>query len=145
MTNTVDDLVIKRQFKCSKRQLFDAWSKPSLMSNWLFGRRNDFCKSTVTNSFAVGSDYSVTMHMTDNDVHIYGTYTEINRYNRIAFSWTSSVATNSQVALDFVELSPNRSELTLTHNLFATQEQRAAHDGGWNVCLDHLQDRVLAA
>ncbi len=145
MTATIDDLVIKRRFKCSKRQLFDAWSKPAIMSNWLFGRRENFCQSTITNSFTVGGDYRVTMHMKDNDVHIHGTYTEINRYNRIAFTWTSSVAANSQVTLDFVELSANRSELTLTHNLFTSEAARSSHDGGWNVCLDHLRDRVIAA
>jgi len=85
------------------------------------------------------------MHLGDNDVHIFGTYTEINRYNQIAFTWTSPVATDSHVVLDFVELSPNRSELTLTHNLFATEEAKTSHDGGWNVCLEYLQERVLAA
>ncbi len=145
MPKTVDDLVIKRQFKCSKRVLFDAWSKPSVMSNWLFARRDNFRESTITNSFTVGGDYSVIMHLTDNDVHIFGTYTEITRYNRIAFTWTSPAATESQVTLDFNELSPNRTELTLTHNLFSTEEARSAHEGGWGACLDYLQERVIAA
>lgn len=145
MTKPVNDLVIKRTFKCSKRQLFEAWSTPSIMSNWLFARREPFCKSTVTNSFSVGGDYTLIMHMEGADIHISGTYTEIIRYNRIAFTWTSPVATDSQVVLDFSEVSPNRTDFTLTHNLFVSEDVRASHNGGWEVCLDHLQERVLAA
>lgn len=145
MTRPVSDLVIKRTFKCTKRQLFDAWSTPSVMSNWLFARRQPFCKSTVTNSFSVGGSYSLTMHMEGADIHIFGTYSEINRYNRIGFTWTSPVATDSQVVLDFSEISANRTELTLTHNLFLSEDIRASHNGGWEVCLGHLQERVLAA
>ena len=145
MAKQVSDLVIKRIFKCSKRTLFDAWSTPSIMANWLYAKREPFCKSTITSSFSVGGDYSVTMHMEGTDVHIFGTYTEINRYNRIAFTWTSPVAKESQVVLDFSDLSANRTEFTLTHNLFPSDEVRASHNAGWDVCLDHLQERVLAA
>ncbi|NQV98398.1 MAG: SRPBCC domain-containing protein [Rhodospirillales bacterium] len=145
MSKTVDDLVIKRQFKCTKRMLFDAWSQPAVMSNWLYGGRDGFRKSTVTNSFAVGGAYSLTMHMPNSDVHIFGTYTEINRYNRIAFTWTSPVAIDSLVVLDFNEISPNRTELTLTHNLFTSEQARTSHGAGWPVCLDYLQERILAA
>lgn len=145
MNQHVDDLVIKRTFKCSKRTLFDAWSQPAIMRNWLFGRREPFCEPTVTNSFTVGGAYSLTMHMENADIHIYGTYTEISRYNRIAFTWTSPSASGTQVTLDFKELSANRTELTLTHNLFVSEDIRSQHEGGWNVCLDHFENRILAA
>ena len=115
------------------------------MSNWFYGSRTPFQKSTVTNSFTVGGSYSLTMHLPDTDVHIFGTYTEINRYNRIAFTWTSPVAADSLVVLDFVELSPNRTQLTLTHNLFTTEEARESHNEGWPVCMDYLQERIIEA
>ena len=63
----------------------------------------------------------------------------------IAFTWTSPMVNNSQVALDFKELSANRTELTLTHNLFPSAEIRAQHNAGWDACLDNLDRRVLAA
>jgi uncharacterized protein YndB with AHSA1/START domain len=143
LSDTPDDLVIKRVFNCPKRTLFDAWSQPSLMSKWLFARREDFQESTVSNSFSVGGKYSITMHMPSSDVRLFGEYTEINRYNRIAFTWSSPVISNSRVGLDFRALSVNRTELTLTHALFPSEEIRAQHNLGWDACLDNLEIRVL--
>lgn len=145
MTGVADDLVIRRTFNCAKRTLFEAWSKPSVMAQWLFARREDFRPSTVENSFTVGGAYAITMHMENSDVSIHGDYTEIERYSRIAFTWTSPAVSGSQVVLDFKELSANRTELTLTHNLFPSTEIRDQHNAGWDACLDNLETRVLAA
>ncbi len=143
MAAGTDDLVVRRVFNCPKRTLFDAWSQPSIMSRWLFARKEGFCESTVENSFTVGGRYSIIMHMPTTDVRLFGEYTEIFRYNRIAFIWSSPVITNSRVVLDFRELSANRTEFTLTHSLFPTDEIRAEHGKGWIACLDNLESRVL--
>jgi uncharacterized protein YndB with AHSA1/START domain len=140
----IDDLVVRRVFNCPKRTLFDAWSQPSVMSKWLFARREDFCESTVTNSFSVGGSYSIIMHMPNSDVKLFGEYTDINRYSLIAFTWSSPAISNSNVRLEFKELSPNRTEFTLTHSLFPSEEVRAEHGAGWNACLDNLEERVLS-
>ena len=144
MADGFDDVVVRRVFNCPKRTLFDAWSQPSVMSKWLFARREDFCESTVSNSFAVGGEYTITMHMPSGGVVLFGEYTEINRYNRIAFTWSSPVISNSNVVLDFKELSVNRTEFTLTHSLFPSEDIRAQHAEGWNACLDNLEQRVLS-
>jgi uncharacterized protein YndB with AHSA1/START domain len=145
MNGTVSDLVIKRTFNCGKRTLFEAWSTPSIMARWLYARQEDFRDSTVRNSFTVGGAYSIVMHLDGDDVHIHGDYSEIERYQRIAFTWSSPAIHGSVVTLDFRELSPNRTELTLCHSLFPSAQSRAAHDGGWHACLDHLITNVLGA
>ena len=139
-----DDLVIKRTFNCPKRTLFDAWSQPPIMARWLFAAREDFCESTVTSSFTVGGKYSITMHMPSSDVHMFGEYTAITRYSQIAFTWSSPVISNSRVNLAFQEKSANRTDFTLTHTLFPSQEIRAQHGEGWLACLDNLEERVLS-
>jgi len=144
MASDPDDLIVTRVFNCSKRTLFDAWSRPSIMAKWLFARREDFCESTVNNSFTVGGRYSIVMHMPSSDVELFGEYTEIIRYTQIAFTWSSPVISNSRVVLDFKELSANRTEFTLTHTLFPSNEIRAQHGDGWNACLDNLESRVLS-
>ena len=144
MAADTDELVIRRNFNCSKRILFEAWSQPSIMAKWLFARREDFCEATVNNSFTVGGSYSITMHLPSNDVRLFGEYTDITRYNRIAFTWSSPVIRNSLVELAFQELSPNRSRLTLTHTLFPSEEIRGQHNEGWQACLDNLELRVLS-
>jgi len=144
MTADIDDVVVRRVFNCPKRTLFDAWSQPSVMSKWLFARRESFCESTVSNSFTVGGSYSIIMHMPSGDVRLFGEYTNINRYSCIAFTWSSPVINNSRVTLDFKELSVNRTEFILTHSLFPSADIRAQHTEGWNACLDNLQLRVLS-
>lgn len=143
MTVDIDELVIRRTFNCPKRTLFDAWSKPSIMAKWLFARREDFCESTVTGSFTVGGKYSIIMHMHSGDVRLYGEYIAITRYSQIAFTWSSPVISNSRVELAFQELSANRTDFTLTHSLFPSEEIRAQHGEGWLACLDNLENRVL--
>ena len=139
-----DDVVITRTFNCPKRALFDAWSQPSIMSKWLFARREDFCESTVTSSFTVGGKYSIIMHMPSSDVRLFGEYTNITRYSQIAITWSSPVISNSRVNLAFQELSANRTQFTLTHALFPSEDIRAQHGEGWLACLDNLENRVLS-
>lgn len=134
----MDPVVIKRVLPCSKRQLFDAWSKPSVMMQWFFKAQQPSELSTVNNSFTVGGSFEVIMHMQSGDYRHHGDYRTISRYNHIAFTWNSHIVQSSLVELDFRELSPNRTELTLTHTLFPSEEVRGKHVVGWNGCLDNL-------
>ena len=144
MADKSDALVLRRTFSCSKRVLFDAWSKPTIMAKWLYARREDFCESTVTNSFTIGGRYSITMHLPNSDVELFGEYTAINRYNQIAFTWSSPAISNSLVDLAFREKSAHRSELVLTHTLFPSAEVRGQHNEGWLACFENLEMHHLA-
>ena len=76
--------------------------------------------------------------------YIFVTYMEINRYSRISFTWASPVANNLQMILDFREISQNRTELTLSHTLFLSEEVRTANNTGWEVCFDYLETRIIS-
>ena len=134
----MDPLVIKRTFPCSKRQLFDAWSQPALLAKWFFSTQQPRSQSTVSNSFTTGGAYEVIMHLQSGDYRMHGIYRAIHRYHHIAFTWSSHIIQDSLVALDFRELSPNRTELTLTHTQFPSAEVRGQHAQGWARCLDSL-------
>ncbi|MBN7821037.1 SRPBCC domain-containing protein [Bowmanella sp. Y26] len=135
----MDPIIVKRVFPCAKRQLFDAWSKPALMMKWFFKGQQPNAPSTVNNSFTLGGEYEVIMHLPSGDYRHYGTYSAIHRYHHIAFSWNSHLVQNSRVSLDFKALSPNRTELTLTHHQFPNEEVRGKHNEGWQGCLDNLE------
>ncbi|MDV7339740.1 SRPBCC domain-containing protein [Terasakiella sp. A23] len=140
---SMDPVVIKRTFACTKRQLFDAWSKPELMAQWFYAGATLHTQSTVTSSFVVGGAYELIMHDLDQDHVMSGTYKTIIRYSHISFTWTSMMATDSLVALEFKELSPNRTEMTLTHSDFPSEESRNAHNEGWGRCLASLEKFLL--
>jgi uncharacterized protein YndB with AHSA1/START domain len=135
----MEPLVLKRVFPCSKRRLFDAWSQPALMTQWFFGSQQPRKQSTVSNTFAVGGQYEVVMHLQTNDFRMHGEYREINRYHHIAFTWSSHIIEDSLVDLRFKELSPNRTELTLTQTQFPDATVRTSHANGWGMCLDNLE------
>ena len=136
---TTSDLVIKKKFNLSKRNLFEAWSNPQIMQRWFFGGtlRENCC--TVVNQFTVNGEYKIIMHFEDmGDSELYGKYLEINRYNKIVFTWSNSLVTDTVVKLKFRELSPNTSELTLEHTLFPDENSRRLHNQGWDQCLANL-------
>jgi uncharacterized protein YndB with AHSA1/START domain len=134
-----EPLIIKRIMPCSKRQLFDAWAKPGVMARWFFASQTPVKDSTVRNSFTVGGSYSLTMHLQTGEYTMTGEYREINRYNRIVFTWSSHIIENSLIALDFRELSPNRTEMVLTQTNFPSEDVRTSHTNGWSGCLDSLE------
>ena len=132
-------LVFKRKFNLPKRQLFEAWSNPQIMQRWFFGGplRENCC--TVENQFVTNGEYKITMHFENTgDSELYGKYLEINRYNKIVFTWSNSLVTDTVVKLSFKELSPNTSELTLEHSLFPDETTRSLHNQGWEQCLENL-------
>ncbi len=134
-----DELVIKKSFNCSKRQLFDAWSQANLMAQWFFAASEKYKDSTIESNFTVGGRFSVTMYFENGtDANIHGDYKEILRYSLIVFSWNSSIAKDSLVTLKFKEVSANRSELTLIHTIFPSEESRQKHNNGWDACLYNL-------
>lgn len=139
MRSGLQPIVIKRILPCSKRQLFDLWSKPELMTRWLFASQQPKALSTVSNSFTPGGAFEVVMHLEHGDYRHYGEYQAIQRYSHIAFSWSSHLVQNSLVVLDFKELSPNRTLLTLTHSQFPDEAVRAKHTEGWTRCLQNLE------
>ncbi|MEQ8205051.1 MAG: SRPBCC domain-containing protein [Woeseia sp.] len=139
-----DPLVIKRVLPCTKRQLFDAWSKPSVMARWFSAAQQPVAPSTVINSFTVGGEYEVIMHTPGGDRRHYGVYRAIQRYNHIAFTWNSHIVQDSFVELDFRELSVNRTELTLTHTQFPNDDVRSSHMKGWGGCLANLEKFMAA-
>jgi len=133
------NLIIKKKFNLSKRQLFEAWSNPQIMQRWFFGGelRENCC--TVENQFVTNGKYKIIMHFEDSgDSELYGKYLEINRYNNIAFTWSNSLVTETLVKLTFKEISPNTSELTLEHSLFQDETSRSLHNQGWDQCLINL-------
>ena len=138
-----DQLVIKRVFNCSKRDLFDAWSQAGLMSKWFFASPTKVKDSSVESQFHLGGQWSVTMYFEDGtNSSLHGQYKEIDRYSKISFSWNSAIASDGLVELFFKELSVNRAELKLVHSIFPSQESRQMHNQGWDACLANLEKFV---
>lgn len=132
------ELCVKRKFNLPKRQLFDAWSRPEIMRKWFYASDLHENCCSVENQFTTNGYYKITMHFQNDETVIQGKYLEINRYNSIVFTWSNSIVKDSKVSLQFRSLSPNTTELTLTHSQLPTHEVVQLHNQGWTKCLENL-------
>lgn len=73
-----------------------------------------------------------------------GVYRVIDRPRSLAFTWVSGPAGNTLVTVDFEEVGPAETLLTLKHERFDTDNARDNHQRGWSMILDALA-RVMEA
>ncbi len=130
-------LIVERFLDADCETVFAAWTNPVLIARWFFV--DPSWRAEVENELRVGGSYRLTMHTADGERHVmHGEYLEIERPRRVAFTWSSHVASNTRVV---VELEPkgNGTQLRLTHYLPSSDEVRKAHEHGWMGCLGNLE------
>jgi uncharacterized protein YndB with AHSA1/START domain len=73
-----------------------------------------------------------------------GTYTEIKRPGRLAFTWSwDEDERETLIEIDFKE-SAGATRVSFTHSNLRDEESARSHEGGWTRCFDNLEG-VLAA
>lgn len=134
-------LTISRVFDAPPRLVFIAWSKPEHLVRW-FGPK-DFTLPFCEQDFRGGGAYRFCMHAPDGTNHwVWGEYLEISEYDRLVFTWVRqddkpAPWVDNRVTLTFEE-HEGKTRFTMHHALFATQQDRDEHDGGWGECFDRL-------
>ncbi len=140
--------MIKRVIRAKRDRVFAAWTNPEVMSEWFIPGDG---KAIVTNDFRLGGSFKNTMifnpeegeHQSsctvmENNTYIHtGEYLEIIPPEKIVFTWSSHLVTNSRVTIELQDLGDS-TELTLTHELLDTEDLREKHSGGWEGCLANL-------
>jgi uncharacterized protein YndB with AHSA1/START domain len=134
---TADSLKIRRIYRAGIERLFDAWTDPRLMSRWFFVGAQ--WTSDVENDLRVGGTYRVRMHTDQGETLMcHGTYRELVRPHRLAFTWNSHLHEGSLVTITLRHLAEG-TELTLIHSGLPNDTLRAAHGQGWDGCLSNLE------
>lgn len=132
----IPPLVIRKRFNASREQVFEAWSNPEIMKLWF---KPDAQWQTVSsNSFKVGGSYKHAMIAEDGTAYNHvGEYKEIIPPKKIVFTWNSEIVKDTLVIVELKEID-GQTELTLTHDLFLTEEEKERHHQGWDGCLQTL-------
>ena len=133
-------LALKRRFKASPAQLYQAWTQPEKMIAW-WGVTGHPSTPIAESDLRVGGRFRVQFWTPDDEHHsVSGVYREIVPPTRLVFSWAwqSTPERESQVTLD---LKPDNDGtiLTLTHEQFFSEQARDDHRGGWSMALDKLE------
>lgn len=143
-------VVVRKTVRADRERVFDAWTKPELMRQWL-------CPSgsvgVSTNELRVGGAYSHEMIVPNGEATCpggnvrddgstsyphHGEYLEIRRPERLVFTWNSVAVSNTRVTVELRSV-PGGTEIMLTHELLPDEVQRQSHTEGWNGCLSNLE------
>jgi uncharacterized protein YndB with AHSA1/START domain len=137
----VPALRLRRIYSDSREEIFDAWTDPEKMREWL-------CPVGATIPFIevdlrVGGAFRIDMQ-SEHGLHSHtGEYREITRPEKLVFSW-SSINTQHEETLVTVELIERgqQTELVLTHEGLPDKEAGEMHAMGWGSILDRLVPQV---
>jgi uncharacterized protein YndB with AHSA1/START domain len=136
---------IERTFDAPAEHVFDAWTSPEVIERW-FRPGPDWKKPSAEVDLRVGGTIRVVMRAPSGAaVEASGEYTEIDRPNRLAFTWTFEDDPSNQqlIELEFTERDGATYVLFVNSNI-SQEERRDQQYEGWLACIDNLE-RALAA
>ncbi|MEZ4546417.1 MAG: SRPBCC domain-containing protein [Thermodesulfobacteriota bacterium] len=129
-------VVVKRVIKADPSLVFEAFTKPEIMSKWFYGMENG--TSEVSNTLEVGGGFSINMRSPDGKEYMHtGEYREIQPNERLVFTWNSDYAVDTVVTVSFRPVTDG-TEVTIEHEFLEISE-REPHRRGWTLCLTNLE------
>ena len=82
---------VVRRFKATPERVFDAWLNPELLVQWMFNpalRNEEVLRIAI--DARVGGLFSFRIRRNDQNIHYIGKYLEVDRPQRLAFTWTNA-------------------------------------------------------
>ncbi len=131
-------VVVSRTFPVPAARVFEAWLDPEALAKFMTPGEGVTVPKATTDP-VVGGEFEILMNVGDKVIPHKGFYKEINRHDRLVFTWDSPFSDpDSTVTLDFVEVDGG-TEVTLTHVKFSSEKNRDDHKGGWTAILASLE------
>lgn len=144
MTTATQDLELTctRTIAASPEMLYDAWLDPAMLARFMTPGP-DMTVPKAEADARVGGRFDIVMRAGDQELPHWGLYRELDRPNRIVFTWNSPYTTDedSTVTLSFRAVAAG-TEVTLHHIRFPSEESRDNHQGGWTAILACLDEAV---
>jgi len=135
-------LTINRSIKAPIEAVFNAWLDPEMLAKFMIPGDGMSVPKAEADA-REGGRFSIIMLAGDTEMPHGGVFKTIRPHSRIVFSWESAMSIEgSVVTLNFTEKSGG-TDVELTHVIFADEEKRDNHLGGWTSILAKL-DEVLA-
>lgn len=133
-----------REFDFEIERVFDAWVDEENLGQWLFGTPEGTDKVSEVDA-RVGGNFKIGERRGDEmGIHV-GTFHEIDRPNRIVFSYFMEGANDdapSNVIVEF-EKTENGCRVSVTHEMDDIwSEYEASAINGWNMIFDGLEKHL---
>jgi uncharacterized protein YndB with AHSA1/START domain len=145
MAEPATTLRIERSYRAPAEAVFDAWTSEEVMRRW-WHAEHDWETTEAEVDLRVGGVVRVVMRDPGKNAEYGGGghYTEIDRPNRLAFTWLwDGNDTRQLIELEFEERG-GVTAVRFTHSGLWSEEAVRSHEDGWNRCFDNLE-RTLAA
>lgn len=138
------ELTVSKTVNASVETVFEAWSKKEILAKW-FKPSPIWTIPLVEVDFEIDGKYRVDMQDQDGNSYTHsGRFTEIERPNKISFTWESDFSGGeTYVELNFTEVN-GKTEIVLRHFGFKTQEACDNHKEGWPELLIELEKTLGA-
>jgi uncharacterized protein YndB with AHSA1/START domain len=136
---------IERTFEAPAEEVFDAWTSEEVIRRW-FKPRKGWLEPSAEVDLRVGGKIRVVMRTPEGEpVGAGGEYTEIDRPNRLVFTWTfdDDPSNEQMIELEFTERDGVTTVLFVNSNI-SEAERRDAQYEGWSTCFDEIE-RVLGS
>jgi uncharacterized protein YndB with AHSA1/START domain len=138
-----ETLNIERTFQAPAERVFDAWTSEEVMRRWFYGRA-DWENTLAEVDLRIGGAVRIVMRdpETGKEYGGGGSYTEIDRPTRLAFTWQwDDEQRETLIEIDFDE-AEGETTVRFTHSNLEDQEAVRSREGGWTTCFDNLE-RIL--
>ncbi|NNF12281.1 MAG: SRPBCC domain-containing protein [Gemmatimonadetes bacterium] len=138
---TVGAVRISRTIAADRQRVWNAWTRPEEMKQWSCPAPGG-CQE-VESDFRVGGAYSIHMAVDGKEHRAFGTYKEIDEPRRLVYSWAwdwedgTHMQGETIVTVEFTEVDGG-TQVTLVHEGFPAEEDRAGHEEGWGACMAHF-------
>jgi uncharacterized protein YndB with AHSA1/START domain len=135
---------ITRRFDYPAARVFDAWLNPELAGRFLFATEDGEMLRTEIDA-RVGGRFMVVERRKGVEMEVFGEYLEIDRPNRLVFTFTAPKCTLAETTRVTVEVRPLGAgcELTLTHEVSADVARHSEGiESGWGTMFRKLAQAV---
>lgn len=132
-------LTIVRRIKASPQKLYDAFTRPELISLWWGPDAGPVLHAET--DVRVGGRFRIVFQTLDGETHeMTGAYRVVEPGRRLVWdtTWITFPERQSIVTIDITPIAEG-AELTVHHAQLHDEEVRASHHQGWNGTLDKLQ------
>jgi uncharacterized protein YndB with AHSA1/START domain len=121
-------------------RVFDAWLNPDMLSRFMLPMPG-MPRPEVEVDGQQGGRFTIYMDVGEEIIPHSGTYLEIDRPNRLVFSWESPFsADDSRVTLEFSSPEAGHTVVMLHHERFVDETSRNNHETGWGHILKLLDE-----
>ena len=130
---------LTRSIAAAPERVWSAFTNADEYAAWIWPVEwNTVCSIDLR----IGGEFRVASEQVG--LSIRGTYVEIDPITRLVMNWLPTGSTDETVLTISIEPTATGTELILTHENFADDQSREAHEQGWTDCLSRLPAYVGA-